>query len=265
MRVNDNCDDDVRNMISPVHPWEIFVVVPSRLTTVPHRQFFSCDNKTKKRNKSHQGFLSGPLAPPETILQRKTLPGSCWPMAGPNGHVTIQLAYPVVVDAVSVDHVSWDIVPDGQHMTAPKNVKVVGYPPCDDDDDDVDCKSLGFDMSDPIDVAQFVFDVESGEGVQTFESNYAKALNSLPKLDMQLGGGHDDDVDGGTEGHGQQRTDAFRVDHGPGSCSSASEATSCSSPPRVRVAGLTIHVLDNWGHPDFTCLYRVRIHGEKDP
>ncbi|XP_069508998.1 sperm-associated antigen 4 protein-like [Ambystoma mexicanum] len=26
-----------------------------------------------------------------------------------------------------------------------------------------------------------------------------------------------------------------------------------------------VHILSNWGHPDYTCLYRVRVHGEPEP
>lgn len=167
-------------------------------------------------------------------------------MAGTNGQVTIKLAYPVVVDAVSIDHVSSDIVPD--QTTAPKHIKIVGYPSC--DSDDVDCLALGFDMGDPIDVAEIMYDVESGTSVQTFESNYAKAIRSLPT--PELG---DDQGDGPV-------TDESKIDT-PGSCS-VTGATSCSAPPRRSVAGVTINVLGNWGHHDFTCLYRVRIHGEGD-
>ncbi len=191
--------------------------------------------------------MNGALAPPETILQKNTLPGACWPVAGTSGQVTLKLAYPVIVDAVSIDHVARAIIPKGQHRSAPKHVNVVGYPPC--ENNDVICSALGFDMSDPTDIAHIMYDVEGRQSVQTFESNYAKAVNSLAK--PHLG----DDAGDGKADHSDLE------EHG--SCSSV-KATSCNAPPRIRVAGLTIHVLENWGNPDFTCLYRVRVHGEAD-
>ena len=170
-------------------------------------------------------------------------------MAGTNGQVTFKLAYPVVVDAVSIDHVSKDIVPAGRHTTAPKHIRVVGYPPC--ESNDLECLALGFDMSNPIDVAQIMYDVESGKSVQTFESNYAKATSNLPR-ETKPGVGEGDSPE----------NNEFEVD-APGTCS-GTEATSCSAPPRTSVVGVTINVLGNWGNDDFTCLYRVRIHGETD-
>lgn len=161
--------------------------------------------------------------------------------------MTLKLAYPVVVEAVSIDHVPGAIISKDQRSTAPKHIKVVGYPPC--DSNDVECSALGFDMSDPTDIAQILYDVEGSKSVQTFESNYAKALKSLSKSYLR-----DHDREG-------------KADHSVvgeiGSCSSA-EATSCSVPPRIRVAGLTIQILENWGNPDYTCLYRVRVHGEAE-
>jgi hypothetical protein len=187
------------------------------------------------------------VAPPEAILQKNTLPGACWPMSGTSGQVTLKLAYPVVVAAISIDHVAGAIISEGQRTTAPKHLKVVGYPPC--HSNDVDCSALGFDMSDPTDIAEIAYDVQSSKSVQTFESNYAKVVKSLPKSDLR-----DDEA--------STKADRYEIDEN-GSCSAA-EATSCSGPPRIRVAGLTVHILENWGNPDFTCLYRVRVHGEAE-
>ncbi|KAH7050577.1 UNC-like C-terminal-domain-containing protein [Linnemannia elongata] len=33
------------------------------------------------------------------------------------------------------------------------------------------------------------------------------------------------------------------------------------SKQNVPAYGIVVRVLSNWGHPDFTCLYRVRVHG----
>mmetsp|Transcript_29986 Transcript_29986/g.64231 ORF Transcript_29986/g.64231 Transcript_29986/m.64231 type:complete len:498 (-) Transcript_29986:249-1742(-) len=180
------------------------------------------------------GSSSGGIAPPEAILQKNTLPGSCWPMKGSNGQITLKFAYPVYVDSVSIDHISWNIIPQGKHDSAPKRMKVIGYPPCDEMDSN--CGAAGFDVSDPIDIADIDYDVE-GPSVQTFESYYTKAIASLPTPEF----------------------DANELDSG-----SCSMQTSCSKPPRISVAAVEVKVLENWGNEDFTCLYRLRVHGDPD-
>lgn len=180
------------------------------------------------------GFLRGDVAPPEAILQKNTLPGSCWPMSGSSGQVVLKLAYPIVVDSVSIDHVSGDIIPEGKRNTAPKHVKIVGYPPCDETDEK--CKTVGFDMDDPTEIADIKYNLE-GRSVQTFESHYAKAMANVPEPSFD------------------------EEEAEPGSCS---VKTSCSAPPRISVAAVVINVLENGGNSDFTCLYRVRLHGDPD-
>jgi SUN domain-containing protein 1/2 len=182
-----------------------------------------------------QGFLSGKVAPPEAVLQKNTFPGSCWPMEGSSGQIVLKLAYPVVVESVSVDHISSDIVPEGKHNSAPKRLKVIGYPSC--DESEPNCSAVGSDLNDPVRIADIEYNVE-GPSVQTFESHYAKAIASIP-------------------------TPAFDADNHleSGSCSSQ---VSCTAPPKVSIAAIEVKVLSNWGNPDFTCLYRLRVHGEPE-
>lgn len=173
------------------------------------------------------------MAPPEAILQKNTLPGSCWPMEGKNGQVVMKLAYPIVVESISIDHVSRDIVPEGKNNSAPKHIKIIGYPPCDNFDEM--CDSVGFDTTDPIEIANINYSME-GASVQTFRSHYAEAMANAPKPVL-----------------GEQAE--------TGSCS---VQASCSTPPRISVAGVAVKILENWGNRDFTCLYRVRLHGDPE-
>lgn len=173
------------------------------------------------------------MAPPEAVLQKNTLPGSCWPMEGSSGQIVLKLAYPVVVESLSVDHASSEILPPGKHTSAPKKLKVIGYPAC--DTEDTNCASVGFDIADPLEIADIEYDVE-GSSVQTFESHYTKAMASLP----------------------EPPTPSLEES---GSCS---VQASCSAPPKTSVAAIEVRVLENWGNFDFTCLYRLRVHGEPE-
>ena len=154
------------------------------------------------------------------------------------GMVTLKLKYPVVVEEITIDHVPKSIVPDGFETSAPKKIKVIGYPPCDEDDED--CLSLGFDEEDPMEIADFTFDIE-GPSVQTFFSHYGRAMKDLAAT---------------------QATAETAESEDSASCSA--EAAACTTPPRISVAGVQVRVYGNWGNEDYTCLYRVRIHGEAD-
>jgi len=180
------------------------------------------------------GFLSGDMAPPETVLQKNTLPGSCWPMEGSSGQIVLKLAYPIVVESLSIDHVSSNIIAEGKYNSAPKHLKIIGYPSCNEMESN--CGAAGFDLSDPIDIADIEYDAE-GRSVQTFESHYTKAMASIPTPTFDT-----DDTESG----------------------SCSVQASCSTPPRISVAAIDVKVLKNWGNPDFTCLYRLRVHGDPE-
>jgi SUN domain-containing protein 1/2 len=176
------------------------------------------------------------------MLLKSTLPGSCWPMAGRNGQVTLKLPYPVVVEEISIDHASVDIIPPGWENSAPKVIKVIGYPPCEQEDEE--CSSLGFDEKDSMEIAHITYDIQASM-VQTFDSHFGRAMKELAATSPK-----------------EEEALEDRDDDNPASCST--EAASCSAPPRISVAGVTFKVLENWGNSDFTCLYRVRIHGEPD-
>ncbi|KAL7535176.1 hypothetical protein ACHAWF_005078 [Thalassiosira exigua] len=95
-------------------------------------------------------------------------------LAGPK--YTVRLPYPVAIDAVSIEHRSFPIsrgelergMKGGE--SAPRWVRVVGFPPCagddgeeeDDDDDDVEegeeeCRARGFDVDRPVDLGTFEY------------------------------------------------------------------------------------------------------------
>ena len=79
-----------------------------------------------------KGFHGGAAtAPPEAILKPSLYPGSCWPMAGQSGQVTLRLPYPVKIKAITVDHAPSLLFEDQtKRQSAPKHVRVFGFPPC---------------------------------------------------------------------------------------------------------------------------------------
>jgi len=168
-------------------------------------------------------------APPETILQDSLLPGACWPV-GMNGGgddkplVTIRLPTPATITAITLDHVSKLLVDD--RSSAPKKVKVYGYAACDS------CQGLGFDRSSKMLLAEIIYDLNERDGgnIQTFE------VETSPKAAVSEDGSCAASYDAGT-------------------CGGGGDAT-------ATVAAVSLEILENWGHADYTCLYRFRVHGE---
>lgn len=194
-------------------------------------------------------------APPETVLQATVLPGQCWPVAmshgggsssnkpqattaAPPAVVTIRLTQPVAVSAVTIDHASRLLLsdPDQQLQTAPKIVKIYGYAPCGHTTtSSTTCDDgLGFDVASKALLAEITYDIHGESNVQTFATT-GSLESTKPNVH------HDDD----------------------GSCSAVEAAHSCGGGEGSAViAAVSVEIVENWGNKDYTCLYRIRVHGD---
>ena len=174
---------------------------------------------------SNHGVAST-TASPQTLLHPDTRPGSCWPLQGSSGFITFRLPYTVKASAVTIDHTPELLLLQGSEQlgSAPKQIKIYGYPPCVESRDD--CGGLGFDIEDEFLLREIQYDA-GGPTTQTF----------------QLGQDNDAAVEES------------------GSCSAT---TSTCIPPHEdsTVAAIRLKIESNWGNPDYTCLYRFRVHGD---
>ena len=125
---------------------------------------------------------------PRTILQPGSAPGQCWAFRGSYGTVVVKLSSPIFISAVTIEHISPLLSPDGHIHSAPKTLSLSGV-----GSGDSLASLLNFTYS------------ASGEPVQTFWL-----------------------------GEESQRS-------------------------RYETVELTVH--KNHGHPEYTCLYRLRVHG----
>jgi Sad1 / UNC-like C-terminal len=207
---------------------------------------------------SFLGFSSDSTAlappPPETVLYPDTYPGSCWPMAGTKGHLTIELPYPVLVESVTIDHASPLLLVANNdsnerlssRASAPRGMSLFGYPPC-----DKKCDGFSFDFRKKDHLLDFEYNMEKGGTglhIQTF--TVSKNVASVT-LHSPLG-----------------LEDGLPT---AGSCSAPPEsaaeagAASCTADIPKGSAAVELKIHSNWGNEDYTCIYRVRIHGRRAP
>lgn len=184
-------------------------------------------------------------APPEAVLQASVLPGQCWPVGmlqqqQPNGEpaamITIALATPVAVNAITVDHVSRLLLfrPEEQLRSAPKTLKIYGYAPC--HATETQCSSgLGFNVNSKALLTEITYDIHGESNVQTFEITGSNMAEREVK----------------------EHAASCSADK-PGTCIEGGGGIS------TVVAAVGVGIVENWGNKDYTCLYRIRIHGEPE-
>lgn len=158
-------------------------------------------------------------------------------MGGNRGQITLRLAYPVRVTAVTVEHTSSSLISEEARKSAPKKLKVIGYPRC-DDDDGCSATGFGFDTRDALDLTQLEYEID-GSSLQTFEVIPASSGMIAPEE-----GEEDESEDEGT-------------------CSTTS--TSCGAPYQGPVGAVTIKILGNYGNPSFELVQTTLTTAKSGP
>lgn len=205
-------------------------------------------------------------APVETILSSNNNLGSCWRFPGRNGKVTLRLSRPTVIKNVTVAHYPWlesahNPMNFKRHiLSAPRFLRMVGYPPCDDDDND--CLDFqGFDASKPLNLGSFEYKIDpsviddddfqdalddEGEFYETPQSSVQTFIFSAPEQIK-----HEDDED------------IFSSASSSG-CSAVKPTCGGDDPDveSTSVVAVTLYIDENWGFEDYTCLYQVQLEGE---
>ena len=208
---------------------------------------------------------------------------------------TVRLPYPTHIDAVSLEHRAFPLpestLNDGVRggESAPRWFKVVGFPPCSDNDNaneaEGECDKLGFDISQPIDLGSFEYHPvtgreddygEGGDGDET--SNSDRPRRSIQTFTVKGGkmkeSGMEEEKEGGDNvGSDEPELEVKDYEIPAGSCAPPKEPddvpscggdTSSSSIQSVRqvVNAVSFIIEENWGNNEYTCLYRVRVHGD---
>lgn len=124
---------------------------------------------------------------PRLAIQPQVHPGNCFGFNGAHGSIGVKLSRPIIVKAVTIEHIPRQLAPDNDISSAPRNMTL-----------------NGFDGMDFVRLANFEFGADQPSvTVQTFSFRNEKVFGKV-KLD----------------------------------------------------------IASNWGNKDYTCVYRIRIHGD---
>jgi hypothetical protein len=164
--------------------------------------------------------------------------GHCWPMAGSNGRLTVRLKTPIHVTAITIDHLpssvapvrpmkgsddvsAADIASQLRSASAPKRFNI--YSLKGDSDVDNATKTL---------LGSFTFDA-SNDAPPTQTFHLGKSIFGEGNVEKSVGGDESSKDDNECNVIGEE----------------------------VSTPIIMLHVLDNHGHSDYTCIYRLRVHG----
>ncbi|KAF9547499.1 hypothetical protein EC957_008336 [Mortierella hygrophila] len=206
-----------------------------------------------------QNWIPPPLPPSPSdsdqvqvnkVIQPEMNPGDCWPMQGGWGQVAIQLAKRIVVTEIVIEHVDPRVAL--HRGTAPRDIEIwrLAAPTTessssssteeeevrrrltnDEDAGETPILATWHKFGSPFPGASLLATI-------TYQQQQQQPVGACDRS------GHEDRV-------GEAETE---ID-------TAQRFTIPLSKQNVPAYGVVVRVLTNWGHPDFTCLYRVRVHG----
>jgi len=161
---------------------------------------------------------------PEQALTPGLFLGSCWPMAGPQGQIAIHLARPINVTHVSVEHLSWQVAYNIE--SAPKEIEVWGSVEND--------KQL--------------------RKIKEYEPGWWRK-SQMPRLGEPLVSG----AVGKKKKYLKLASFTYQIH------SAVSNVQTFPVFWELRGLGIEsseviFRILSNWGSPEYTCVYRLRVH-----
>ncbi|ESK94658.1 purine nucleotide binding protein [Moniliophthora roreri MCA 2997] len=174
--------------------------------------------------------------PPVTALHHELHNGHCWPFAGTEGMLGLSLASPVLIDSFTIDHVAKEVAFDVR--SAPREMEVWGL---------VDGRDNLLKVRDWVmakeQKRQEALD-RGEEVVPEQETGYVQ-----PRWMPNNGGMYVRIAEFAYNVHLDRNVQSFPI---------SEEIKELG----VDFGIVVLRVKSNWGRDEFTCLYRLRVHGE---
>lgn len=171
--------------------------------------------------------------PPITALHHELHNGHCWPFSGAQGQLGVNLAAPVYISDVTIDHVSPEEAFDMRN-SAPREMELWGM--VEGKDNIVKVKEWMAEK-----VRRRKAAIENGEEVEE-EEEYPKSLPKSPQY--------------------------IRVANFSYNVNAPNHVQTFPASQEIRDLGVdfgivVLRIKSNWGKDEFTCLYRMRVHGQR--
>lgn len=106
------------------------VVVGEQFTTAtltPKGQILATDTRKSIDRFLNRPILGDHIGGPELAISQRKNKGDCFAMEGVKGHLTVQLAEPIVIGSVTLEHLN-RVFSSHKANSAPRGFKVYGYP-----------------------------------------------------------------------------------------------------------------------------------------
>lgn len=181
------------------------------------------------------GSGSGAIGrPPVTALHHEINPGHCWPFPGTHGQLGIKLAAPTFISDVTIDHVAKELATD--RRAAPRYMELWGLVEGEDNLEKL---------------REWRVKREEARMEAVLSDDSVAAVDIEPPVPASL----------------KNWGEAVRVANFTYNIYAPDHIQTFPVSQEVQDFGIDFGVVallieNNWGREDFTCLYRVRVHGQ---
>lgn len=189
--------------------------------------------------------------PPEMVLTPDVHAGECWAMRGNQGLIAIRLARPIVVTAVTVEHADPRVVFD--IGSAPRDIEVWSF-----DNQDLDDNEL-VHLEGVVSSPRWLPSNKDERALEDLDDGQADEESSGTKVEGRWW------REGAPYPGARLLTTAeYRTKDASDAAAQRWTRQQTFSVPASKQrlsTSILLRINSNWGHPEFTCLYRVQVHG----